>query len=300
MIKKVFDDNSLIWFNDQFIPYHKADFVHVASHSLHYASSIFEGIVAFDGKVFSLKRHIKRFFKSAQTLGMKIKFTEEELIKATNLVIQENHYTDGLYYMRPIAWRDVEDATIKGYQDAPAHIAIMARKHTNSINNINLTPVNLLLSSWKKAPANCTPHQCKGSGNYTVSILAKQEARNNKLDDALLLDCDGFIAEAGSANSFFIKDKTIYTPNIQHCLNGITRQTVIMLARKNHYTVEECNILPDQIERFDEAFLTGTAVGILSVNSVKLSTKTTKEFKQFDVAQKLKQEYQKEVQSYTE
>jgi branched-chain amino acid aminotransferase len=297
MSQSVFEENSLIWIDGQFVKYKDATCVHIASHSLHYSSSIFEGIISFDGKVFELPRHVDRFFNSAETLGINLDLTKQTLIDAISQVIQENNYVSGLYYVRPLAWRDVEDATIKGYKDAKAHIAIMSRRLFNSLNK-DILPINLLLSSWKKAPRSCLPYDCKGSGNYLIPILSKQEARNKGLDDALLVDCDGLIAEAGSANSFFVKEKTLFTPYTTHCLNGITRQNIIKLAKDNGYSVVEANIFPDEIENFDELFLTGTAVGVLSVASVTLSTKTKVEFKKFDTTNAFKQMYKERVISF--
>lgn len=294
MSQNVFEENSLIWIDGNLIKYKNANCVHVASHSLHYASSIFEGIIAFDGKVFELPRHVDRFFNSAATLGINLNLTKQNLIDAISQVIKENNYVNGLYYIRPLAWRDVEDATIKGYKDGIAHVAVMSRRLYNCLNK-DISPIHLLLSSWKKPPRSCMPYDCKGSGNYLIPILSKQEARNKGLDDVLLLDCDGFVAEGGSTNSFFVKEKSLFTPYPIHCLNGITRQNIMTIAKNNGYSVIEANIRPDEIENFDELFLTGTAVGILAVASITLSSKTKIEFKKFDATNFFKQMYKERV-----
>lgn len=253
------------WLNGKIIESYKAS-CSILTHSLHYASSVFEGIIVLDKKPFKLREHIARLFLSAKIMGINVTFNEKQIEEACHSLINKNILTKEFYYIRPIIYRDIENMTIIGDKNSMANIAIIIKKHSNLFPQKN--SLRLFASSWKKPQPYSMPHQSKCSGNYMLSILSKQEASKKNFDDALLLDYDNKIAEAASANIFFIKNKTLLTPKTKNCLNGITRQEIIRIAIRNNFEVKETDIKLEDINNFDESFLTGTTIGVRNVKSI--------------------------------
>ena len=255
-----------IWMNGSFVPWVEAT-THVISQGLHYASSVFEGERAYGGKIFKSKEHTKRLFKSASIIGMHIPFSEEEIIKAKDELIEKMKKEN--CYIRPVVWRGSQImglSTIK----ADINVAIALWDDWASYFKIEdrLTGLKLITSPWKRPAPDTAPFDAKASGPYIICTMSKQFAEEKGYNDALMLDYRGFVAEGTGANIFFIKDKNIYTPIPDCFLNGITRQTVIELVKNKGFNLIEKYILPNEIDQYEEAFLTGTAAEITPIKSI--------------------------------
>jgi branched-chain amino acid aminotransferase len=255
-----------IWFNGSFVPWEKAT-THVISQGLHYASSVFEGERAYGGKIFKSKEHTKRLFKSASIIGMKIPFSENEFLQAKDDLI--NKMKKENCYIRPVVWRGSQ---IMGLSTAKSdiNVAIALWDDWASYFKIEdrLAGLKLITSPWKRPAPDTAPFDAKASGPYIICTMSKQFAEEKGYNDALMLDYRGFVAEGTGANIFFIKDKNIYTPIPDCFLNGITRQTVIELVKKKGFNLIEKHILPNEIDQYHEAFLTGTAAEITPIKSI--------------------------------
>jgi branched-chain amino acid aminotransferase len=281
-----------VWLNGDFFPLTSVN-VSITSHSLHYASSVFEGIMAYEGRVFRIEEHIKRLFASAKTMYLHVNFSFEEIEKVIAKLLDLNDCKNGLYYIRPLIWPNAQ-SFIKRDANIPANVAIFAQKHIPA--GIKKS-VRLLVSSWVKGPSNSIPHQCKGSGNYMNSILSKQEAAALGFDDSLLLDYEGNVAEAASANIFFItQDGGLVTPKTQHCLSGVTRKVVLEIAAKLGIQSTEKDIAIDEIQHFTGAFLTGTAIELQPIESINFATENKViNFQNLELVQTLHEEYKQLV-----
>ena len=252
--------------NGSFVPWEEAT-THVVSQGLHYASSVFEGERAYGGKIFKSKEHTKRLFKSAKIIGMKVPFSEEEIIKAKDDLIKKMKKED--CYIRPVVWRGSQ---IMGLSTAKSdiNVAIALWDDWASYFKIEdrLAGLKLITSPWKRPAPDTAPFDAKASGPYIICTMSKQFAEGKGYNDALMLDYRGFVAEGTGANIFFIKDKNIYTPIPDCFLNGITRQTVIELVKNKGFNLIERHILPNEIDQYQEAFLTGTAAEITPIKSI--------------------------------
>jgi len=266
MITSFENREGLIWMNGKVIAWENAT-SHVISQGLHYASAVFEGERAYNGKIFKLEEHTKRFFNSAEIIGIKIPFTEEEINDAKNELIKKMNYKD--CYVRPLAWRGGKqmglstnhsniNVAIAVWDDWASYFKIEDRK----------AGLKLITSPWKRPAPDTVPFQAKASGPYIICTMSKEFAEKHGYHDALMLDYRGYVAEGTGANIFFIKNYDIHTPTPDCFLNGITRQAVIKMAREEGYKITERHILPDEINNFDEAFLTGTAAEITPIRSI--------------------------------
>ena len=255
-----------IWMNGSFVPWEKAT-THVISQGLHYASSVFEGERAYGGKIFKSKEHTKRLFKSANIIGMKIPFSEEEIIKAKDDLI--NKMKKENCYIRPVVWRG---AQIMGLSTMKSDINVAIALWDDWASYFKIEDraagLKLITSPWKRPAPDTAPFDAKASGPYIICTMSKQFAEEKGYNDALMLDYRGFVAEGTGANIFFIKDKNIYTPIPDCFLNGITRQTVIELVKDKGFNLIEKHILPNEIDQYEEAFLTGTAAEITPIKSI--------------------------------
>jgi len=255
-----------IWMNGSFLPWEKAT-THVISQGLHYASSVFEGERAYGGKIFKSKEHTKRLFTSASIIGMNIPFSEEEILKAKDDLI--NKMKKENCYIRPVVWRGSQ---IMGLSTTKSdiNVAIALWDDWASYFKIEdrLIGLKLITSPWKRPAPDTAPFNAKASGPYIICTMSKQFAEEKGYNDALMLDYRGFVAEGTGANIFFIKDKNIYTPIPDCFLNGITRQTVIELVKNKGFNLIEKYILPSEIDQYEEAFLTGTAAEITPIKSI--------------------------------
>jgi branched-chain amino acid aminotransferase len=262
-----------IWMNGNFIPWKNAT-SHIISQGLHYASAVFEGERAYNGKIFKSEEHTKRFFKSAQIIGIKIPYSEEELNSAKKQLIKKMNYKD--CYVRPLAWRGGDQMGISTTQ-SNINVAIAVWDDWASYFKIEdrKAGLKLITSPWKRPAPDTAPYEAKASGPYIICTMSKEFAESKGYHDALMLDYRGYVAEGTGANIFFIKDNDIHTPIPDCFLNGITRQAVIKMAKDQGFKITVRHILPDEINNFDEAFLTGTAAEITPIRSIDNVNYTT-------------------------
>ena len=244
--------------------------LHVLSHGLHYASSVFEGERAYGGKVFKELEHTERLIRSAQTLGFSIPYSIEDIFEIRKDVLKANNILDG--YIRPVAWRGSEMMGISAQKNT-IHFAVAAWKWPSYFSpEAKLKGIKLNISKWKRPDPSTAPVNTKAAGLYMICTLSKHEAENLGYDDSLMLDYRGYIAEATGANIFFVKDNEIHTPIADCFLNGITRQTVIKLAEKENFKVKETRLKIEDLDKYHECFVTGTAAEVTPVKSINEKT----------------------------
>lgn len=257
--------DGVIWFDGVLVPWREAQ-LHVLSHGLHYASSVFEGERVYGGQVFRLTEHSERLLASARELGFTIPFTSAELDAATRDVVHALGVRDG--YVRPVAWRGSESIDISG-QGATVHVAVAAWEWPHVFAPESQEKgVRLATARWRRPAPNTAPVRAKAAAVYAIGTLARQEATAAGFDDALLLDQQGYLAEATGANVFLVAGSELHTPVPDCFLAGITRRTIIDLAREWGITVLERHIRPEELRHADEVFLTGTAYEVQPVRTV--------------------------------
>jgi branched-chain amino acid aminotransferase len=263
---QTFDDrDGFIWFNGKLVPWRDAK-VHVLTHAMHYASSVFEGERSYGGKIFKLEEHTDRLFESARLLDMKIPFTPQQINDASYETIKANNITDG--YLRPLAWRGSEQMGVTA-QNAKINVAIACWVWPSYFTlEARLKGIRLQMSEWRRPAPNNAPVKSKASGLYMICTLSKHTAERAGYEDALMLDYRGQVAEATGANVFFVINGEIHTPTPDCFLDGITRRTVIDLAKKRGYKVIERAIMPEEMSKAQECFLTGTAAEVTPVSEV--------------------------------
>jgi branched-chain amino acid aminotransferase len=254
-----------IWFDGEMVPWKDAK-VHVLTHGLHYASAVFEGQRAYGGEVFKLREHTNRLIASAGMLDFKLPYTADEIDEACRQVLKKNNLTDA--YMRPVAFRGSEEIAVSG-RNNKVHVAIAAWVWPSYFTvEEKLKGIRLEWSRWKRPSPETIPSAAKAAGLYMICTLSKDAAMANGYSDALMLDYRGYVAEATGANVFFIKGDEIHTPTPDCFLNGITRLTLIQLAKENGYKVVERHIKPEELANYDECFLTGTAAEVTPVSEI--------------------------------
>jgi branched-chain amino acid aminotransferase len=254
-----------IWFDGEFVAWKDAK-IHVLTHGLHYASSVFEGERAYGGEIFKSREHSERLIRSAATLDMPFPYSVDELEAAKRAVLEKNGLTDA--YLRPVAWRGSEELSVPA-RNNKVHVAIAAWVWPSYFSTEEkLKGIRLEWSKWKRPSPETIPSSAKAAGLYMICTLSKDAAMANGYADALMLDYRGYVAEATGANVFFIKGMDITTPTPDCFLNGITRQTLIDLAKRNGYTVTERHLMPEELSQFDECFLTGTAAEVTPVSEI--------------------------------
>eukprot|EP00873_Tetraselmis_striata_P031089 jgi/Tetstr1/451353/TSEL_038389.t1 len=240
--------------------------LHVLTHGLHYASSVFEGQRAYGGEVFKLREHTERLIFSGKTLDFTIPYSAEEIDEACRQVLAKNDLVDA--YMRPVAWRGSETLSVPA-RDNKVHLAIAAWVWPSYFSTEErLKGIRLCWADWKRPSPETIPCKAKAAGLYMICTLSKHAAMDAGYADALMLDYRGYVAEATGANVFFVKGKEITTPLPDCFLDGITRRTLIGLAKANGYAVTERHIKPEELAEFDECFLTGTAAEVTPVSEV--------------------------------
>jgi len=262
-----FDDrDGLIWFNGEMVEWRDAK-THALNHGLHYASSVFEGERAYNGAIFESEWHTRRFRESARILDFKIPYTDEEIIAAKKAVMEANNIVDG--YIRPVAWRGSEMMAVSA-QHSKTHVLIAAWEWPSYFDpETKMKGITLGFADWKRPSPETAPVHAKAAGLYMICTLSKHGAEKNGFHDALMLDYRGYVAEATGANVFFLmEDGKIHTPDADCFLNGITRQTVIKLAKDMGYEVVERHIKPEELSQVAECFLTGTAAEVTPVSRI--------------------------------
>ena len=273
---KSFDNREgWIWMNGSFISWKKAT-SHVITQGLHYASAVFEGERAYNGKIFKSKEHTERLFKSAEIMGIEIPFNHDEINNAKNDLLQKMNLKN--CYVRPIVWRGSNQMGLST-SNADIHVAIALWDDWHSYFKIEkrLEGLKLITSPWKRPSPETAPSNAKASGPYIICTMSKEFAEKKGYDDALMLDYRNYVAEGTGANIFFIKDNDVHTPIPDCFLNGITRQTVIEMLNNQGFVVEEKHMMPEEIRSYEEAFLTGTAAEITPIQSIDEITFSTGE-----------------------
>ncbi len=254
-----------IWLDGCFVPWADAK-LHVLSHGLHYASCVFEGERVYNGRIFALHQHSQRLIHSAQRLGFHLPYDVETIDAACRDVVARQNIVDG--YVRPVAWRGSEMMAISA-QHSRIHVAIAAWPWPSYfVPEAQLKGIRLTVSAWVRPPPNAAPTDSKAAGLYMICTLSKHAAEAQGYDDALMLDYRGRVAEATGANFFMLRDGVLQTPPADCFLDGITRQTVMALARDMGIDVVENVIMPDDLAHAEEAFLTGTAVEITPICAI--------------------------------
>lgn len=257
--------DGFIWMNGDFLPWQEAR-THVLSHGLHYASSVFEGTRAYGGKIFKLNAHTERLFASAKMLDMQIPYTVEQLNAVQKDALIRSKYQDA--YIRPVAWRGSEMMAISA-QNTKTHVAVAVWEWPSYFPpEKRMAGLKLAMAHYRRPSPESAPVHAKAAGLYMICTLSKHKVEREGWDDALMLDYRGRIAESTGANIFFVKDGELHTPVPDCFLNGITRQTVIELAKERNICVHERTILPDELGSFSEVFLVGTAIEVTPVSQI--------------------------------
>ena len=260
-----FDDrDGWIWFDGKLLPWREAN-VHVLTHALHYASSVFEGQRAYNGTIFKLREHSERLHQSARILGFEIPWTVEQIDAACNEVLKSNGLTDA--YLRPVAWRGSEKMGVSPTGTKP-HLAIAAWEWGKYFDpELASKGIRLDIAPYRRPAPFTAPVHSKAAGLYMICTLSRQHAESRGFEDALMFDWRGQVAEATGANVFFVADGALHTPTPDCFLDGITRRTVMDLARRRGVDVFERAIWPEELESFEQMFITGSAAEVTFVQS---------------------------------
>jgi len=266
MASEPFDKRSgWIWYDGEMVPWQDAQ-VHVLTHGLHYGSCVFEGERAYGGEIFKLAEHSARLKESARLLEFEIPYSEAEISAACREVLARQKMTDA--YLRPVAWRGSEMMGVSA-QNNTIHLAIAAWEWPSYFDPAErLKGIRIDQAKYRRPDPLTAPSTSKAAGLYMICTISKHAAERNGYADALMLDWRGRVAECTGANIFFVKDGVIHTPEADAFLNGITRQTVIELAKRRGIVVHERAIMPDELESFDECFITGTAAEVTPVSEI--------------------------------
>lgn len=254
-----------IWYDGSFVPWADAK-VHVLTHGLHYASSVFEGERAYGGQIFKSKEHTARLHASANVLGFDIPWSQDDINTAKETLLQRMNLVDA--YIRPVAWRGSEMMGVSA-QENTIHLAIAAWEWPSYFApEERLKGIRLDMADYRRPDPMTAPFKSKAAGLYMICTISKHAAERKGYADAMMLDWRGQVAEATGANVFFVKDGQIHTPTPDCFLDGITRRTVIGLAKKRGIEVIERVIMPEEMAGFEQCFLTGTAAEVTPVSEI--------------------------------
>lgn len=259
------DRDGFIWLDGQLVPWRDAK-VHVLTHALHYASAVFEGERAYAGEIFKLREHSERLIEGGRIMDFEIPYTVEEIDQACREVIRANNLSD--CYVRPIAWRGSEMMGVSA-QVNKIHLAVAAWNWGSYFPmELRLKGIRITFAQYRRPAPGTAPFRAKAAGLYMICTIEKHRAERAGYSDALMLDFEGYVAECTGANIFLIKDGAIQTPVPDSFLDGITRRTVIGLAKARGYEVLERKIKPEELSTFTEVFITGTAAEITPVSEI--------------------------------
>ena len=263
---RTYDDrDGWIWLDGKLVPWREAN-VHVLTHALHYASSVFEGQKAYGGEIFKLSEHSARLRRSAELLGFEIPWTVPQIDQACREVLEANKLENA--YMRPLAWRGSEQMGVSA-QRSKIHLAIATWPWGAYFGEEAIQKgLRLDIASWRRPAPYTAPTQSKAAGLYMICTLSRHDAQAKGYDDALMFDWRGQVAEATGANTFFVKEGVLHPPTPDCFLDGITRRTVMDLARRRGIEVVERPIWPEELEGFEQCFLTGSAAEVTPVAQV--------------------------------
>lgn len=261
-----FDDrDGWIWFDGEFVPWREAK-THVLTHGLHYGSSVFEGERMYNGEIFKLTAHSERLKRSAELLDFEIPYSVAEIDQACKDTCARNGLTD--CYIRPVAYLGADKLSVSSIGNK-VHLAIAVWDWPSYFDpEVKKKGIALEWAKWRRPDPATAPSTAKAAGLYMICTMSKNAAEKRGFADALMLDWRGYVAEATGANVFFVKDGVIHTPDVSNILDGITRQTVIELAKAKGIEVIVRNILPEELADFTECFLTGSAAEVTPVGQV--------------------------------
>jgi branched-chain amino acid aminotransferase len=284
------DRDGFIWQDGRMLPWRDAK-VHVLNHGLHYASCVFEGERVYERRIFKHKEHIARLFKSAEVLGFEIPYTPAEIERVAEDIVKAHNIVNG--YIRPLAWRGSEMMAVSA-QQSKIHVAVAAWEWPSYFApEARLRGLRLASAPYARPSPATAPVHAKAAGLYMICTLSKHAVEARGYDDALMLDYRGRIAEATGANIFLVQNGELHTPEADCFLNGITRQTVIELAKRRGLKVVERAIMPEELAKTDEVFLTGTAAEVTPVQSID-----DYKFTVGPVTRGLLEDYDREVRSH--
>ncbi|MFT6090796.1 branched-chain amino acid aminotransferase [Sulfitobacter sp.] len=259
------DRDGKIWMDGKMVDWREAN-VHILTHAMHYASSVFEGERCYNGKIFKGREHSERLRKSAQYLDFEIPYTVDEIEAAKYEMLQANGWTDA--YVRAVAWRGAgPDMGVSAARN-PVRLAIAGWEWGNYYGDAKMKGAKLDISKWKRPSPETIPVHAKAAGLYMICTTSKHAAEAKGCSDALFMDYRGYVAEATGANIFFVKDGEVHTPLADCFLNGLTRQTVIGMLKEKGLTVHERRIMPEELEGFEQCWLTGTAAEVTPVGQI--------------------------------
>ena len=259
------DRDGKIWLDGNFVDWRDAN-VHVLTHAMHYASSVFEGERAYNGKIFKSVKHSERFKMSANLIDFEIPYTVEEIEKAKYQALEKNGLSDA--YVRAFAWRGAgEDMGVASSRN-PVRVAVAVWSWGNYYGDAKFKGAKLDIAKWRRPDPATAPSQAKAAGLYMIATMSKHAAEDKGCSDAMMFDYRGYVAEATGANMFFVKDGAVHTPKPDAFLNGITRQTVIDLLKEKGIAVIERHIMPDELGGFEQCWLTGTAAEVTPVGQI--------------------------------
>ena len=259
------DQDGQIWFDGALENWRDVK-LHVLSHGLHYGSCVFEGERVYNGNIFKLREHTERLITSAKTLGFEIPYSLEDIETATLATVEAQGYDDA--YVRPVAWRGSEMMGVSA-QQSTIHLAIAVWEWPSYFSpEARMQGIKLKWAPYKRPSSECAPVHSKAAGLYMICTLSKHAAEADGFDDALMLDWRGQIAETTGANVFLVIDDVIHTPTPDCFLNGITRRSVMDLARGHGIDIIERAIMPEELSKAAEIFVTGTAAEVTPVSQI--------------------------------
>lgn len=261
-----FDDrDGSLWYDGKLVPWREAR-THVLTHGLHYASSVFEGERIYSGRIYKHEEHTARLFQSARLLGMKIPYTEKEIYGACYAAARAQNIADG--YVRPVVFRGSEMMAVSA-QNTKIHVGVAVWQWGSYFDPAaKMKGIRMTVSDWRRPAPDTAPTKAKAAGLYMICTLSKHAAEEQGYADAIMYDYRGYVAEATGANVFFVEDGKLHTPTPDCFLDGITRRSVMALARARQIPVVERHIEPKEMEGFSECFIVGTAAEVTPVSEI--------------------------------
>ena len=259
------DRDGKIWMDGALIDWRDAN-VQILTHAMHYASSVFEGERAYNGKIFKSRAHSARLIQSGKLIDFDIPYSIDEIEAAKQSALEANGLTDA--YVRAVSWRGAgEDMGVASARN-PVHLAVAVWSWGNYYGDAKMKGAKLDIAKWRRPDPATAPSQAKAAGLYMIATMSKHSAEAKGCSDAMMFDYRGYIAEATGANIFFVKDGEVHTPIPDSFLNGLTRQTVIEMLKHRGISVNERHIMPEELESFEQCWLTGTAAEVTPVGQI--------------------------------
>ncbi len=283
------DRDGVIWLDGELVQWRDAN-VHLLTHAMHYASSVFEGERAYNGKIFKSREHSERLLFSGRELDIPIPYSVDEIEEAKYAVLKANNLSDA--YVRALCWRGSGDDMGVASAKNPVRMAVATWEWGAYYGDAKMKGAKLDISRWKRPSPETIPCFAKAAGLYMICTMAKHEAEAKGCSDAMMYDYRGYVAEATGANIFFVKDGVVHTPKPDCFLNGLTRQTVIQMLKDKQIEVQERHIMPEELHDFEQCWLTGTAAEVTPVGQIGDFT-----FEVGDMARTIAEDYEKLVRA---